>query len=325
MNIKIIRNTPLSVAVIAGRTAWQSFHKGGNYNFSTDNITEEDFKFLDRLFNKYKHISVAEHIWYTFLIEDIDLNFLTKLKNEYNFYSKCNDKIIFSVNLRTILEELRGNYNGSREIRAFYIDLLDYLPEIHRRLIKSENYLKNETEEKNNFQYKTISNDLNHSVTLLYHHKKEENCDFSRRPHSFYSFRISGISRALLQELVRHDDLLGITVKSTRYTLKELKDEKPFVKFFKYDFERAKKYLLIVPEMNKKFIKSQIKELEILRKNLVKGISNDKAKYLLPESYKTELVITLNELNFKNLLKLRTDKSALWEFQSLAKILELFK
>jgi len=37
-----------------------------------------------------------------------------------------------------------------------------------------------------------------------------------------------------------------------------------------------------------------IRALENLRLVLVQGISNDKAKYCLPESYKTELTWTVN-------------------------------
>ena len=46
--------------------------------------------------------------------------------------------------------------------------------------------------------------------------------------HLVYSFDIDGISRAVLQELARHR-IASYTVKSTRYTLKELKDEQPFI------------------------------------------------------------------------------------------------
>jgi thymidylate synthase (FAD) len=45
--------------------------------------------------------------------------------------------------------------------------------------------------------------------------------------HLFYTFYVQGISRALLQELARHR-IASLSVKSTRYTLKELKDEAPF-------------------------------------------------------------------------------------------------
>lgn len=46
--------------------------------------------------------------------------------------------------------------------------------------------------------------------------------------HLSYSFDIDGISRACLTELARHR-IASYTVKSTRYTLKELKDEQPFI------------------------------------------------------------------------------------------------
>jgi thymidylate synthase (FAD) len=45
--------------------------------------------------------------------------------------------------------------------------------------------------------------------------------------HLSYTFYISGVSRALLQELARHR-MASLSVKSTRYTLKELKEEEPF-------------------------------------------------------------------------------------------------
>ena len=131
--------------------------------------------------------------------------------------------------------------------------------------------------------------------------------------HLYYNFYIKGISRALLQELARHR-MASLSVKSTRYTLKELKDE---VEFTQKDIKRAKKYLVftdvaLVDEMS-------IKALENLRKVLVQGISNDKAKYCLPESYKTELTWSINARSLQNFINLRSDKSALWEIQDLAR------
>lgn len=130
--------------------------------------------------------------------------------------------------------------------------------------------------------------------------------------HLVYNFYIEGVSRALLQELARHR-MASLSVKSTRYTLKELKNEESFTC---KDLERASKYLVLtdvemVDEMS-------IKALENLRLVLVAGISNDKAKYCLPESYKTELTWTVNARSLQNFLTLRSDKSALWEIQNLA-------
>ena len=130
--------------------------------------------------------------------------------------------------------------------------------------------------------------------------------------HLVYNFYIEGISRALLQELSRHR-MASLSVKSTRYTLKELKSEDIFTC---KDVERAQKYLVLtgvemVDEMS-------IKALENLRLVLNEGISNDKAKYCLPESYKTELTWTINARSLQNFLTLMSDKSALWEIQNLA-------
>jgi len=130
--------------------------------------------------------------------------------------------------------------------------------------------------------------------------------------HLHYNFYIKGISRALLQELARHR-MASLSVKSTRYTLKELKNEPEFTPA---DIKRAEKYLIftniaIVDEMS-------IKALENLRKVLLKGISNDKAKYCLPESYKTELTWSINARSLQNFISLRTSKSALWEIRKLA-------
>lgn len=130
--------------------------------------------------------------------------------------------------------------------------------------------------------------------------------------HLTYTFFIEGISRALLQELARHR-MASPSVKSTRYTLKELKEES---EFDSKDFNRASKYLVmtesdLVNEMS-------IKALENLRQVLQTKIGNDVAKYCLPESYKTSLTWTINARSLQNFISLRTSKSALWEIRDLA-------
>lgn len=130
--------------------------------------------------------------------------------------------------------------------------------------------------------------------------------------HIVYNFYVAGISRALLQELARHR-MASLSVKSTRYTLKELKEETSFAIDNK---DRAEKYLVMtgvdmVDEMS-------IRALENLRIVLVEGISNDRAKYCLPESYKTELTWTINARSLQNFISLRSDKAALWEIRDLA-------
>ncbi|SHO81737.1 Thymidylate synthase thyX [hydrothermal vent metagenome] len=130
--------------------------------------------------------------------------------------------------------------------------------------------------------------------------------------HLSYNFYIAGVSRALLQELARHR-MASLSVKSTRYTLKELKNIEVFQED---DYEGASKFIVLTD--NKLVDKASIKALNNLREILKSGVSNDKAKYCLPESYKTELTWSVNARSLQNFLSLRSDKSALWEIRELA-------
>ena len=130
--------------------------------------------------------------------------------------------------------------------------------------------------------------------------------------HLVYTFYIQGISRALLQELARHR-VASLSVKSTRYTLKELKKIEPFGV---EDYEAASEFIVLTG--NSSVDSASIMALNNLQELLKKGISNDIAKYALPESYKTELTWTVNARSLQNFLTLRSSKSALWEIRDLA-------
>ncbi len=130
--------------------------------------------------------------------------------------------------------------------------------------------------------------------------------------HLNYSFYIQGISRACLQELARHRHA-SLSVKSTRYTLKELRNEEEFKSINK----NSQKYLVM--SGNEMVDLASVKALENLRLILKEGISLDIAKYCLPESYKTELTWSINARALQNFLHLRSSKSALWEIRELAK------
>ena len=145
--------------------------------------------------------------------------------------------------------------------------------------------------------------------------------------HLVYSYDIDGISRACLQELARHR-LASYTVKSSRYTLQELKQEDFFCSYEILEGDklhiygtsdqriRADKYIHLTG-IESVDIKS-ISALELLRQEIISGTSNDVSKYCLPEAYKTSLVMTINARALQNFLNLRTDKHALLEIQHLA-------
>lgn len=130
--------------------------------------------------------------------------------------------------------------------------------------------------------------------------------------HLNYSFDVDGISRACLQELARHR-IASYSVKSTRYTLKELKN----IEIGTLSWEEIGKFVVLqedAVELNGPIYD----QLIWIHKRLNEGWSNDKVKYMLPEAYKTSLVMTINARALQNFLALRTFKSALWEIRDLA-------
>ncbi|RAX54056.1 thymidylate synthase (FAD) [Helicobacter sp. 16-1353] len=173
--------------------------------------------------------------------------------------------------------------------------------------------------------------------------------------HLYYNFYIQGISRACLQELARHR-IASLSVKSTRYTLKELKGEESFLPINAENIKRAKKYVVLMGESSgdsiveskvesaessidsatnlaesieskadskldsqiAKVDSASIHALENLRLILLENTSLDIAKYALIESYKTELTWSINARSLQNFLMLRSSKSALREIRHLA-------
>ena len=130
-------------------------------------------------------------------------------------------------------------------------------------------------------------------------------------------------SRALLQELSRHRISVSPTVKSTRYTLKELNNEDMFTWLIGRDklYERASKYLYFVKDkegnIHNPLNNASIQGLEIIRQLIQAGHSNDEVKYALPEAFKFKGQYSFNLRSLLHLLKLRIDKSALHEFRLL--------
>ena len=134
--------------------------------------------------------------------------------------------------------------------------------------------------------------------------------------HCVFNFFIQGISRLNLMELTRHR-LASYSVKSTRYTLKELRNESEFtIK----DKERASKYINLTDNNN--VDECSIQALENVRRlvnNAVNyNVTQDLIKYALPECYKTDLTFSINVRSLRNLLKLRTSKTAHFEIRNLA-------
>jgi thymidylate synthase (FAD) len=143
----------------------------------------------------------------------------------------------------------------------------------------------------------------------LIHRVGNKNKHKSTLEHLVYTFDVDGISRACLQELARHR-VASYSVKSTRYTLKELKNEDP-----ENVWDWWCNYCVEVEGIDDTTIVDSISNLQ---QALLSGVSSDKAKYMLPEAYKTSLVWTINARSLQNFLELRSSKAALWEIREMA-------
>ena len=147
------------------------------------------------------------------------------------------------------------------------------------------------------------------------------------REHIHYQFNLSGITRALLQELVRHD--FSLSVESTRYTLaKKLRLEQPFldascltdklhelVLHTPDALTRAGKYIKLIGVEPVDIASLQM--LDNIRELVSMNISSDYVKYALSESWLVNLTMTIRYPMLLNMIQLRISKDALWEFQEL--------
>lgn len=144
--------------------------------------------------------------------------------------------------------------------------------------------------------------------------------------HLNYTYHIEGISRGCLQELARHR-LASLSVKSSRYTLGRIKKEESFRYGYlvkgDFDWNRVREYLVLSDSEEVNIAAATA--LETLRIIAVEGsVPNDQLKYCLPESFKTELIWTINARSLRNFLELRLPPRAHWEIRALAeKVLSL--
>jgi len=130
--------------------------------------------------------------------------------------------------------------------------------------------------------------------------------------HIIFNFEINGISRALLQELAKHK-MASLSVKSTKYMLKELGKELPFEL---KAISRVKKYVVLTE--NDKTNVGIIKALENLRILIRNGLTHNPITINFPKEYRTSLIWTIDARSLKIFLKLGTSSNEIWEMKNLA-------
>ncbi len=121
--------------------------------------------------------------------------------------------------------------------------------------------------------------------------------------HISFTFSISGVSRVLTHQLVRHR-LASFSQQSQRYV-------------------KMKPDVIIPPTIlrnseTKKIMEKEIEEIYKIYQNLIdKGIPKEDARYILPNAAKTNIVMTMNFREILHTASLRLCPRAQWEIRQL--------
>ncbi len=123
--------------------------------------------------------------------------------------------------------------------------------------------------------------------------------------HAYATFKISGVSRSLTHQLVRHR-LASFTQQSQRYV-----DESNFNYVIPDSIKNNSKAKKIFNDFMSytKDVYRELRELNILKED---------ARYILPNAINTEIVISANLREFRHIFKLRCDIHAQWEIRLVA-------
>lgn len=135
--------------------------------------------------------------------------------------------------------------------------------------------------------------------------------------HAIYTWRISGVSRALSHQLVRHR-IASFSQRSQRYVNEKQFDyvvpESMYNKFYQ------DKNGISEPKEAVELFHYLMKLIQGFYENLISaGVPKEDARFVLPNACCTSLIVTMNPRAFRNFLKLRLDTHAQWEIRALAK------
>ncbi|HPG30829.1 MAG TPA: FAD-dependent thymidylate synthase [bacterium] len=128
---------------------------------------------------------------------------------------------------------------------------------------------------------------------------------FSTIEHAYFTFKITGISRACSHQLVRHR-IASYSQRSQRYVSE-------------VNFDYIIPAAIADNEEANSIYKSAMESInEHYTKLMSINIKKEDARYLLPNACATELVMTVNARSLMNFFELRLDKHSQWEIRALA-------
>jgi len=131
--------------------------------------------------------------------------------------------------------------------------------------------------------------------------------------HAWATFRISGVSRTLTHQLVRHR-LCSFTQASQRYV-----NEKNFGYVTPGSIEDRPEALKLFDELMAQARRTYTALQEL-------GVPNEDARFTLPNAVNSEIVVSANLREWRHIITLRGHRAAQWEIRLMAlEILKILK
>lgn len=123
--------------------------------------------------------------------------------------------------------------------------------------------------------------------------------------HASFTFRIEGVSRALLAQITRHR-IASFSVKSQRYVSM---NEMPYVvpPTIRKDPAVFAKYQHLMSHIN-----------DFYNLAVASGIPKEDARFITPQAAFTDLIVTMNARELRHFFSLRCCNRAQWEIRQLA-------
>ncbi len=124
--------------------------------------------------------------------------------------------------------------------------------------------------------------------------------------HAYASFRLTGVSRAMTHQLVRHR-LMAVSQKSQRYV------------------EESNFAWVVPPSVPGEQVEDFNHDMEAIRgmysKWVAAGLRKEDARFVLPNACTTELIVSANFREWRHVFKVRCHRRAQWEIRAVCLVM----
>lgn len=192
----------------------------------------------------------------------------------------------------------------------------------YSRLTPIEIYNKNTYENaQEEISEEQIELDKNKKIELI--KKVMDSGHLSTTEHAYFTFAISGVSRALMAQLTRHR-MASFSIQSQRYVeIKENSADLLVLKNFgtyQDKLNMLTKYF-VLDETDEIFFNAYLDDLISYSKLIEKGYLAEQARKVLPSATKTNIVLSCNLRELIHICHLRLCKHAQLEIRNLLKLM----